>query len=310
QGQIRVGLTTDGDEELSSGEFTDQLQFIVSRLEPADPTGSAENNLCTDTGSAGVCNFVAYPGDKKVFIENVRGDCSFPQFNDATIEAVRVFYQVDPATNGFPTISTGTFADFDISESNQSCVSSAEVLGLADNEIGNLENGQSYGFAIGMVDQTDNVGYVTNMAGFGVSTDPLDPASCFDTSGAEFPQNCHVAQPAEVIGLFSEDLDCFVTTAAYGSPFQEKVQTFRSFRDAFLRPSRIGRFVMSFYYRFSPPLANYIHRNDHLKPYARIVLWPLWFFAFISLKGYGLLGLFCTLLGLHFYFRQQQVRSQ
>ncbi len=68
---------------------------------------------------------------------------------------------------------------------------------------------------------------------------------------------------------------CFIATAAYGTPWHPHVQSLRAFRDAHLRPSRLGRVFVAAYERVSPPLAKVIARHDALRAAARAGLTPL-----------------------------------
>ncbi len=71
---------------------------------------------------------------------------------------------------------------------------------------------------------------------------------------------------------------CFIATAAYGSALAEEVKWLSRFRDQYLLKSEWGRQLVSFYYRFSPPLAEEIRRNEPLKRAVRVALRPLiWF---------------------------------
>jgi len=88
---------------------------------------------------------------------------------------------------------------------------------------------------------------------------------------------------------------CFIATAAYGTPWHPHVQSLRAFRDAHLRPSRLGRAFVAAYERVSPPLAKVIARHDALRAAARAGLTPLvlavehpraaWHLAWLLLLG-------------------------
>jgi hypothetical protein len=68
------------------------------------------------------------------------------------------------------------------------------------------------------------------------------------------------------------DMRCFIATAAYGSPLHKDIDLFRSFRDQVLLRSAIGRTFVDFYYRFSPPLADFIAAHPYLRAAARYLL--------------------------------------
>jgi len=67
---------------------------------------------------------------------------------------------------------------------------------------------------------------------------------------------------------------CFVATAAYGTPMAEEVQILREFRDKYLLTNPPGRAFVDFYYRVSPPIAEFITEHPSLKPIVRVGLVP------------------------------------
>lgn len=77
---------------------------------------------------------------------------------------------------------------------------------------------------------------------------------------------------------------CFIATAAYGSYLHPYVSILRSFRDTYLSRSHIGRAFINWYYRVSPPLADFIARHETLRPVVQIVLLPFIFGAFMVMK--------------------------
>ncbi len=72
---------------------------------------------------------------------------------------------------------------------------------------------------------------------------------------------------------------CVIATATYGSELSEEVQFLRSFRDNYVMSSYAGKNFMeafnSFYYSFSPYIAEAIERNMFLKQIARACIYPL-----------------------------------
>ena len=67
---------------------------------------------------------------------------------------------------------------------------------------------------------------------------------------------------------------CFIATAAYGTPMTEQIQTLREFRDEYLLINTIGQAFVDFYYRVSPPIAEFITEHPTLKPTVRTGLMP------------------------------------
>ena len=76
---------------------------------------------------------------------------------------------------------------------------------------------------------------------------------------------------------------CFIATAAFGSKFEKQVQLLRRFRDFYLMPHSIGRIFVRAYYRYSPPMADFIANHDLLRMMVRWILAPLIGFSWMLL---------------------------
>ena len=90
--------------------------------------------------------------------------------------------------------------------------------------------------------------------------------------------------PVEVSGGGSTDsgqAKCFIATAAYGTPMAVEVMKLRKFRDERLLTNRAGRAFVRWYYRHSPPVAEYISRSKVARALVRAGLRPfLWILSF------------------------------
>ncbi len=63
--------------------------------------------------------------------------------------------------------------------------------------------------------------------------------------------------------------DCFIATAAYGTPTAGEIDVLREFRDLVLLESAAGSRFVALYYRLSPPAAEFISRSDFLRALVR-----------------------------------------
>lgn len=316
---IRIGIDTPSpaditgtsDLALSSGEFATGLQI---RVVPA--SGNNTESVCQSAApfaGSSVCNFIAYPGDKKVFIEDVRAPASFSIGSSNSQKFLRVFY----APNGTGLNGTSPYVDmpFDSVSSNDG---STNLLSLAENEVTGLTRGVQYNFKTAIVDEARNISSFLDVQLVDSDSDTIGDqldinsnVNCYDVNAPEQGNpttfNCHAAIPEDVIALMQEEWDCWITTATYGSPYRPKVKAFRSFREKYLKTNALGRWIVQKYKETSPPIAAWIHNNPWSKKYVRVALWPLWAFAFVALEHPAWL-LLCLVLATLFVFRKKVIR--
>jgi hypothetical protein len=86
---------------------------------------------------------------------------------------------------------------------------------------------------------------------------------------------------------------CFIATVAYGSYLDPHVQALRKFRDTYLLTNRLGRLMVSYYYKYSPPMADYIRQQETLRTLTRWALTPI---AYIV--GYPVIALWLLVAGI------------
>jgi len=67
---------------------------------------------------------------------------------------------------------------------------------------------------------------------------------------------------------------CFIATAAYGTPMAKEIEILREFRDKYLMTNPVGKGLVEFYYKVSPPIAEFITGHPTLKPIVRAGLVP------------------------------------
>lgn len=118
-----------------------------------------------------------------------------------------------------------------------------------------------------------NIGYVTflvdHLSAFGVGV-PIPPAPA--------------PAPAPASGGSTSTSGCFIATAAYGSYMEDHVMALRHFRDAYLLTNDWGRAFVSFYYRTSPPIADFIAKHDGIRAVVRMGLAPVVGVAYLTVN--------------------------
>jgi hypothetical protein len=71
------------------------------------------------------------------------------------------------------------------------------------------------------------------------------------------------------------ETDCFIATAAYGTPHAEEIDLLRDFRDDTLNQTIAGRMLVRLYYWLSPPIAEWISQREwRQKLVQRLVVAP------------------------------------
>jgi hypothetical protein len=71
------------------------------------------------------------------------------------------------------------------------------------------------------------------------------------------------------IGFYPVTGYCFIATAAYGTETASQLDILRDFRDNVLLKSALGSRFVEAYYRVSPPVADFIAKNDFLRAVVR-----------------------------------------
>jgi hypothetical protein len=74
------------------------------------------------------------------------------------------------------------------------------------------------------------------------------------------------------IGFWPVTGFCFIATAAYGTETASQLNILRDFRDQVLLKNALGSRFVEVYYKVSPPVADFIAKNDFLRAIVREVL--------------------------------------
>lgn len=279
-----IGIDSDSDSKLTGSEYTAITVIVVNPDFLDSGAGGLDAIDCSSASpSVGICNFEAAPGDEKVIVQNLENIGGFPTKAQAIITHLRLFY----SNTSFASITNSTTDYYDLKlVDNGGSIENSYVEGLINDSL--------YWFRMASVDKAKNV--------FAFTNDQAIQDACGDTpanlTDSTDDLNCPMmATPAEVFGLLTEDLNCFISTAAYGSSFHTKVTDFRQFRNQFLIPFELGRKLNSYYYKYGPYAARFISNSDSLRAISRVALFPAWAFAKASLKY----GLFVAFSGLFLF---------
>jgi hypothetical protein len=103
---------------------------------------------------------------------------------------------------------------------------------------------------------------------------------------------------------------CFIATAAFGSYQAPEVVLLQKFRDRILLTNEPGRLFVEFYYRVSPPIADFIGHDDSLRRAVRLSLMPLILSIQHRLGVYT--GVLMLLMGMTFilFFEQRRIMRE
>jgi hypothetical protein len=231
--------------------------------------------------TAGVCNYSLFPGDSKASIENL----TFHSPPDGLAISSLIFLCVE-----------GT--DFTLIPSYGEGLRKATVVGTSLNKdtIEGFSNLVTYSCRTAIEDEAGNIGLFSVDNPLADTEDKVCPDPT-DTT-------CHQVRPDAVVALFQEKQNCFIATAAYGTPWMTEVQTLRKFRGDYLYKSAWGRAFTHWYYRNAPPVAQWISESPNRRLGARIVLTPIFATAYLLVNWPKTTFIFIIGLLIAFIFRR------
>lgn len=260
---LSVGFNKDcADGELADGSVKIEIHYRYVEDSPAATLACDPNAL---QGLEGFCDFTAYPGDEKIFINNLSYEqangLKVPNFESAitapytqdgsqmTYKAAR-FYLVEGAASAIRAAS--------ISSAIRADINFSLAQGIASDSIQGLTNGTQYSLVMASVDQAGIASFFTDVTTLNYATDPIGETQS--------------AIPEKVSGLL-DGKKCFVATAAFGSELAPQVERLRQFRDQVLRKSSLGRSFVKTYYEHSPLLASWVAEHEIVRVWVRSQLW-------------------------------------
>lgn len=245
----------------TSESFTYKL--ITRYVDPSDTTKQTYVD-CGDGAPAsanfGFCHFTAYPGDEKIYADELAAVDGYPASPLSSVNYSGVLFFYEEAAD--PNNLAGTVAAItNASPSAEMTATTTANPPISDNRISGLANGATYCMLMANRDLTGIISYFT----------PGDR-----------PTSELCATPDQVVGLL-DDKSCFIATAAFESDMAPQVQSFRNFRDKYLIPYSAGRELVKFYYEVSPRYAEMISQSELSKSLVRGILWPLLLFVELSI---------------------------
>ncbi len=259
---IRYGVDSDGSGDLVEVEWK-QAFIKLHYIPAAAPEVTQAYCPATAPAGAGVCNVAFLPGDAKTYIDSAiyNGDDTTTTTDGGSVtwESIAIF----------PVLVTTSEADVYATFTNGIAQPILKTINPADGSIpdsqvtGGFENYKKYCMVYATKNKAQNI-------------------YKFVTTGAvDYLTSCFT--PSEVAGIL-DGKNCFISTAAFGSPSAPEVKTFRQFRNNFLLTNFVGKAFVKFYYKISPAIAEIISGNEFLKMATRLLLYPAFVFAYLSLK--------------------------
>ncbi len=299
------------DPETPSSDLSDTADFTFGVEDGSETTDSLalkaylintqvnpnSDNSNTDFLNAGIVDFTAFMGDKKVYFPSVNVPVPLELFPEdrlpsgGSIVGIVAFYN-QTSIETVNSASSSQLLSFD----------NGDYPKDSDDAAPDLDPGFIEGFAnetpvftrVALQDEAGNILGITP-----TSTSPCAAGNESSDPLSEIISNCQYSTvPLEVAGLLSEDVNCFIATATFGSSMDSTVKDFRAFRSQVLLKTKWGKWFVKKYYKWGSYASHFIVESPTLKKLSRIALQPAWLFAVVSLKiGFGFTLLLMLFLG-------------
>ena len=155
-----------------------------------------------------------------------------------------------------------------------------------------------------------------NAATGDIALDLTDLVTCTEDADLVASTAVDAAVTCSSGGSSSGDSDggssgCFIATAAFGSKMDIHVSILSEFRDQCLLNNRAGRCFVDLYYKFSPPLADFLREHSMLKVSIRYALIPVTGLVYLVLyreASVQWLPLVLILFGTAYFVRRYSLR--
>lgn len=294
-------VKTCGQTVYAPSDFNDGVYYVEFRhryaYQSPAMTMNANNPCFGGTGNPyeNVCHFVAYPGDQKVYIQELQANNSFSfAVGDISSDGLAMA-TADASGNKYSAIRVylaegrGTWANITLDSGRDLPV---DGTSLADGRITGLTNDVAYSFIVANVDQSGIVTHFSTPGSTAGNGNQVVLIDNIDGTGQS-------AIPKPVYGLL-DGKNCFVATAAFGSEMAPQVEMLRQFRGKYLLQNSFGKSFVEFYYKHSPAFADWIAKSEFRRAAARVILAPVIWLADLTMwSGLGAWnGFFVFVLGI------------